>query len=180
MILEPQSIGEIVREMIARRSVLDSLGREWEKVRGTPAQWELLRRVYSYMTPLILSEHRISPYFLDWFPVFTPIEDYLWFSIRAIGLPFFPQYPVGRYFVDFADPKKWIAIECDGKMWHDAEKDTRRDEELAGLGWSVIRFTGRRCRMGEDHPDSAHAELEALAERYREEARQPMEDEELV
>ena len=47
--------------------------------------------------------------------------------LGCLGLPFYPQYPIGKYFVDFADPVKKIVIECDGKKYHqDKEKDKRR------------------------------------------------------
>lgn len=93
-----------------------------------------------------------NPYPVDW--KFTPIEASAWQSIRILGLPFYPQYPVGRFFVDFADPVLRIAIECDGQQWHDAAKDARRDAELSRLGWAVKRFTGRQLYLAPEDRDS--------------------------
>lgn len=104
----------------------------------------------------------ISPYFVDWLPIFTHIEVDAWNAIRRLGLPFYPQYPVGRRFVDFGDPVTGLAIECDGAAWHDKVRDAERDAELADLGWTVKRFTGRQCVLPEDHPDSIDAYLAAL------------------
>lgn len=76
----------------------------------------------------------------------TPIESALWHDIRAVDIVMYPQFPVGRFFVDFGNPAAKVAIECDGERWHlDKAKDARRDEELAALGWRVYRITGRDC-----------------------------------
>ena len=76
----------------------------------------------------------------------TPIERMLWHDIRQEGLILWPQYPVGRYFVDFGNPVAKVAIECDGERWHrDAKRDARRQAEIEALGWTVYRITGRDC-----------------------------------
>ena len=139
----------------------------WEKSKHTPARWDALRKIYSEFAPSLSDGQRHSPYFIDWDGCLTPIEWDMWESIRILGLPFFPQYPVGRFFVDFADPLRRIAIECDGKAFHDKENDAKRDAELAGLGWRVWRFTGAECWRGEDREDSAHQKLMYLAREYR-------------
>lgn len=90
-------------------------------------------------------DFRGSPYFVDWLQVFTPIEYLAWQSIRLYGLPFFPQYPIDGMILDFADPHKKIAIECDGKDWHDEEKDDARDSKLSAKGWIVYRISGSEC-----------------------------------
>jgi len=54
------------------------------------------------------------------------------------------QYPVGRYFLDFAYPAARIAIELDGGGHLKASAyrhDRRRDNELALLGWLPLHFT---------------------------------------
>lgn len=76
----------------------------------------------------------------------TPIESALWHDIRAEGLVLHPQYPVGRFFVDFGNPVAKVAIECDGAQWHqDKEKDASRQREIEALGWRVYRITGSAC-----------------------------------
>jgi len=87
-----------------------------------------------------------DPYSIaDWLNVFTPIERAAWSDIRCLPFSVWPQYPVGKYFVDFAIVHKKIAIECDGAAYHDAEKDAVRDEELRKIGWAVVRVPGRDC-----------------------------------
>lgn len=66
--------------------------------------------------------------------------------VRAYGLPTpVHQHRVGRFRVDFAYPLARLAIELDGRRWHgaasDRARDRRREEALAGAGWSVLRFT---------------------------------------
>jgi very-short-patch-repair endonuclease len=82
----------------------------------------------------------------NWPSIFTPIEYSLWFDIRGTGMDLWPQLPVGRYFVDFGNPVAKIAIECDGKQWHqDKIKDQERDEDLENMGWEVVRIPGWQC-----------------------------------
>lgn len=81
----------------------------------------------------------------------TPIETWLWSDIRALDAVLYPQYPVGRYFVDFANPIAKVAIECDGAEWHnDKAKDAARDAELEAMGWTVYRISGSDCRTEQD------------------------------
>lgn len=102
----------------------------------------------------------------DWVSVFTPIEAAVWSDLRCAGLSMWPQFPVGRFFVDFGNPVARIAIECDGKAFHDAQKDAARDLELARLGWKVLRIPGWRCKneAPELDPDMTEDELEARRE----------------
>jgi very-short-patch-repair endonuclease len=87
-----------------------------------------------------------DPYMIaDWTRLHTPIEAAIWSDIRSYGLPFWPQFPVGKYVVDFADPVRRIALECDGASYHDAAKDRKRDAALEQLGWTTYRIPGRDC-----------------------------------
>lgn len=86
---------------------------------------------------------RFNPYFFDW--CFTPIEYAVWQNIRSCNIPLFPQFPVKKYFIDFANPFKKIAIECDGKMFHDQAKDFERDQCLKQEGWTIYRIPGHVC-----------------------------------
>lgn len=107
-------------------------------------RFELLRRLYA---DPVTRDPRGDPYFVDWLRIFTPIEMDAWCEIRCCSLPFLPQFPACGYFLDFADPEKRIALETDGKEWHDRERDRRRDQELFDQeGWRVYRVTGRECR----------------------------------
>jgi very-short-patch-repair endonuclease len=87
-----------------------------------------------------------DPYRLDFTSDMTPIEYSVWCDIRGTGLPFYPQIPALNYFLDFADPFKKIAIECDGAQWHDAEKDAKREARLKEVGWTIYRIPGRVCK----------------------------------
>jgi hypothetical protein len=104
-----------------------------------------IKEVYEINMPQIM-RGEYDPYLIDWTRFFTPIEDDAWGAIRYYGVPFYPQYPALRYFLDFADPVKKIALECDGKQWHNTAKDRRRDEELAEDDWRVFRVTGAEAR----------------------------------
>ncbi len=76
----------------------------------------------------------------------SPIEEMLYQELMKQG--FFPilQLKVGKYRIDLAFPEKMIAIECDGKEWHERyeqqEHDNEKDEYLKSVGWKVFRVTG--------------------------------------
>src|SRR5215207_7409592 len=70
--------------------------------------------------------------------------------LRTAGLPEpAPQFEIGlgdgaAARVDFAYPKRRIAIELDGAAYHSGEvaerRDRRRDNRLGAIGWRVLRF----------------------------------------
>lgn len=97
----------------------------------------------------------------DFYSTFTPIEFAIWQDLSSLNLPFLPEYPVGQYFADFADPKKRIAIECDGKH-HDKEQDRKRDDYFESEGWTVYRIPGSYC-FGEKGTEI----IRSIAERYQ-------------
>ena len=109
-----------------------------------------IREAYAYLLPEWMEEYeetgdmRQDPYFMNW--DFTPIENSVWSDIRTIGVPFFPQMPVLKYFIDFGCPFLKIGIECDGKAWHDHELDKARDARLHSEGWMIFRIEGHECK----------------------------------
>jgi very-short-patch-repair endonuclease len=56
------------------------------------------------------------------------------------GYKFVRQFPIGRYFADFACRKARLVVEVDGSQHADSESDRARDQIMTELGWSVIRF----------------------------------------
>ena len=80
-------------------------------------------------------------------PPLTPIEALLLDALREVGLQPHAQYGIGPYRVDFALPERGLAVEADGRGWHDAEHDRGRDARLALRGWSTLHFSGSEiCR----------------------------------
>lgn len=93
----------------------------------------------------------IDPYEVDWIRVFTPIEQALWHDIRDAGIVMYPQYPVCGFFLDFANPRAMVGIECDGAAYHsDKQKDANRDAELSKLGWRIYRISGSDCKSNDE------------------------------
>ena len=113
---------------------------------------------YTHAQTEILGEEShiwaIDPYEVDWTRVFTPIEASMWHDIRAAGAVLYPQFPVGQFFADFANPKAMVVVECDGAKFHGTQKDRDRDAWMRAQGWSVYRAPGRLCKTdsttGED------------------------------
>ena len=96
----------------------------------------------------------------------TPIESWLWHDIRAVDLVLYPQYPVLGFFVDFANPKAKVVIECDGQAFHqDKAKDAARDKKLRDAGWHVYRITGKDCRDGVDSDTPSQSAARQFIER---------------
>lgn len=112
-------------------------------------KWDYIASYYKANNEEIMkrkgNQYTIDPYGIDWIKIFTPIEYQVWSEIRTLGLPLYPQYPVDGVFVDFGDPVKRIAFECDGKDWHTPDKDYARDAKLNSIGWTVFRSSGREC-----------------------------------
>jgi very-short-patch-repair endonuclease len=136
----------LAEALIARMPVLarinalnDELALAWD----TPKRWRIIREYYRIRGPEILESDHFNPYELGLERFLTPIEVQLWQDIRMIGLPLLMQYPVGRRFVDFGDPRRQIAIEADGAAYHNPEKDAKKDAELRAAGWTVFRCSGR-------------------------------------
>lgn len=94
-------------------------------------------------------------------PPMTPIEEILLDALISVGLAPRLQYGVGPYRPDFAFPERLLIVEADGRGWHDAQRDRRRDVRLRQQGWEVIRFTGSEIFR------EASQCAEAVAKRYR-------------
>ena len=90
--------------------------------------------------------------------------------LRAAGLPGWKaNYPLemlsGVYWIDVAFPALKLAIEIDGREFHNTpeafESDRWRQNDLVLAGWRVLRFTANMVR---DHPQIVLAIIErALA-----------------
>lgn len=133
------------------RSVLDSLANDLEDksyraslvetIKANDSRrWAAIRELYART-----DTETFDPCLIDWTVTFTPIEFATWDEIRCLGLPFWPQFPIGKYFADFANPIKKIVIECDGAAFHSHAKDADRDRYMANDGWLVYRISGAYC-----------------------------------
>lgn len=135
--------------------------RSWGVEGVARERFAALRRIYELERPSIEAGH-YHAYLCDWPRIFTPIEAAVWAAIRQHGLRLYPQYPVGRFFVDFGDPWRRVAVECDGRAFHDPVRDAARDKALRALGWHVVRLPGRDCLLPDEHPASPMQRLVAL------------------
>ena len=88
------------------------------------------------------------------------LESMLRYLLVTNGLTPQPQFQVrsrdgkreiGRF--DFCFEAERLIIECDGRRWHDPDdvrrKDRHKDNELARLGWRVLRFDWNEVRHSE-------------------------------
>lgn len=59
---------------------------------------------------------------------------------RQLGVSFRRQHPVGTRYADYFCPLLKLAVEIDGPS-HEARADGARDDELARLGVTTLRFS---------------------------------------
>mgnify|MGYP000978705257 CR=1 FL=1 len=70
-------------------------------------------------------------------------EAVLWSELRdrrLNGHKFVRQFPIGRYFADFACREARLVVELDGSQHAERAADRDRDAFMAGNGWSVLRL----------------------------------------
>ena len=127
-------IEKYIKNQLAAETLFDSIDPQ------EMSRFAAIRKVYA-----LIDTRDYDPCVVDFTKLFTPIEFATWNDIRTYGLPMWPQYPIGRYFSDFADPHKHIVIECDGKRYHSQEKDAERHSYLLANGWMVYRIPGKDC-----------------------------------
>lgn len=134
-------------------------------------QWDTARRFYKRVGPSIAAadsnDWGIDSYAWDGAGIrLTPIESWLWHDIRAVDVVLYPQFPIGKYITDFANPVAKVAIECDGAEFHqDGEKDARRDADMQAMGWTVYRISGKDCRDGAGKDSSVGSAARVFIER---------------
>jgi len=76
----------------------------------------------------------------------TASEHALWLQLSGskLGVAFRRQLVIGNFIVDFASTKVRLVVEVDGSAHELRERhDSRRDRELARLGWRVLRLEDR-------------------------------------
>lgn len=129
-------------------------------------KFNAIRTAYAMALPEWMAEYHKTgnmhhdPYLLDW--DMSPIERNVWGDIRYLCLPFYPQVPALNYFLDFANPFLKIGIECDGKEWHEKNRDNYRDARLSDEGWTIFRLQGHECvRQVYIHIENSNDEISA-------------------
>jgi very-short-patch-repair endonuclease len=73
----------------------------------------------------------------------TEAEAQLWRLLRGrrfVGYKFRRQVPIGPYIADFVSYRPPLILELDGSQHAESERDLRRDTELQGRGFRVLRI----------------------------------------
>lgn len=74
----------------------------------------------------------------------TSIEKAIRLCLRDSGIPFEAEAKIARWSVDFLVASRWV-VEADGAYWHAKPsvraRDTRRDTQMARLGYRVVRLS---------------------------------------
>ena len=94
----------------------------------------------------VASRFRLGPA-PDGLPPMTPIEAILFQAMRGRGLTPVAQYGIGKFRADFAFTDVRLVVECDGRQWHDPDRDRVRDAALRRMGWETLHFTGSEIVM---------------------------------
>lgn len=69
-------------------------------------------------------------------------ERRLWYFLRdrrLAGFKFVRQFPIGRYYADFACREAMLVVEADGGQ-HGGLRDAVRDQAITSAGYTVLRF----------------------------------------
>lgn len=138
---------EIQQVRSQHASLLDSIALDFHgrytEARDWQSKLSVIQAAYNYYLPSILAAARrgcfINPNIVPW--KFSRVADNVWCQIRALGLPFYPKFPILNYFVDFADPIHRIVIELEGKKVHDKQKAAIRENRLRNEGWKIYKIT---------------------------------------
>lgn len=135
-------------------------------------KWEIYKSFYADAAEQIeatpSTEFAFQPVGWEDFFQMTPIERWMWEELRNSRMVMYPQYPAFGFFLDFANPKAKVAIECDGAAFHtDWQKDRARDNILGEDGWTVYRFTGRQCAQEPDYETGEPSEMQELLAEIR-------------
>lgn len=74
----------------------------------------------------------------------SPIENMVYGDIREHRMRFLPEFKIGKYYADFANPVHRVVIEADGKQHEENQQyDAERDQFMSSLGWDVYRIKGK-------------------------------------
>lgn len=92
-------------------------------------------------------------YGLPWDLSFSHAEKFAWSKLHDHpSVMLYPEYPVGKYFLDFGNPALAIAVEIDGENYHNKEADFQRDIALLRQGWIVFRVPAKELFWNAEHP----------------------------
>ncbi len=124
-----------------------------------------------YLVDLFAVVHRV-----DGLPPMTPIEVKLFTALADLGYSPVAQQPIGPYVADIAFPAQRVIVECDGRGYHDQDRDDARDRHLARHYWETHRFSGSEIWHDLDGVVTEVGQALAAAEARR--AAEPTEPEE--
>lgn len=164
---------------------------------NTSEHWAEIRDIYSIVSRGIektpANRFVVDPHFWCGTTIeLSLIERMIWDEARAVGIVLYPQFPIDRFFADFANPAAKVVIECDGEEFHkDGAADRARERVMEGLGWHVYRISGAAChramfgdghrfneidwlfsRICSEHPEMASAEMASRLRSARKEFQQ--------
>jgi len=105
---------------------------------------EQMNNLLELVNITITSPNMINDY--DDNVLYTPIEKIFKDKLIERKISFKSQVKLGRFYVDFileVNNSK-VIVECDGKDYHDPDKDKERDKVLTIEGYKIFRFSGSR------------------------------------
>ena len=118
------------------------VSRRWRRIVFIPTTWEKFARAVE-----------INDLYDE-----SPLEDRLWAEFKRHDIDaerqYFVQVRARIYALDFAIfcDQGQLDVETDGDSWHaDPARiplDNQRNNDLAGGGWSILRFNGQQIREG--------------------------------
>jgi len=74
-------------------------------------------------------------------------EKYVMTLLDGLGIKFERELKIGRWFIDFSDPARKLALEIDGaqhKLIERKASDEKKDAYLAENGWTILRVQWKK------------------------------------
>lgn len=102
-----------------------------------------IEQIYSLLSQVNITYNSISNS-LDVDINYTPIESITKKLLEENNISYKAQVKLGRHYVDFLIERgdKKLIIECDGREYHNPNRDFERDKELNKFGTRILRLTG--------------------------------------
>ena len=145
---------------MADPETLEELYWEYRDAEGWDKR-EVLYRYYDLVAPQIMKiaaeegpyTRGCEKYGLPWVQTFSHAEKFAWEKLHNHpSVMLYPEYPVGKFFLDFGNPALSIGVEIDGKNYHDKDYDFARDLALLRQGWIIFRVPAKELFWDLEHP----------------------------
>lgn len=121
--------------------------------------WPKVRRFYLHHEKAICKRPDawgIDPYAWDEAGItLTSAQALLWQDIRSANAVLYPQYPVGPYFIDFANPAAKVGV----VIFTAAAAEATLRAQFEDMGWKMYFIEDVLCRQDTQEDEDEHGHI---------------------